>query len=71
MQKYAVNDGVVPKVNKLSGNEWQRTKNKVKASVEKLAEGLLQIYARRQSEEGFAFRPMTNGKRNLKMPSLM
>lgn len=57
LQKYAVNDGVVPKVNKLSGNEWQRTKNKVKASVEKLAEGLLQIYARRQSEEGFAFSP--------------
>lgn len=52
-----LNDGVVPKVNKLGGNEWQRTKNKVKASVEKLAEGLLQIYARRQSEEGFAFSP--------------
>ena len=57
LQKYTVNDGVAPKVNKLGGKEWQRTKNKVKASVEKLAEGLLEIYARRKSQEGYAFSP--------------
>ena len=57
LQKYTVAEGAVPKVNKLGGTEWQRTKNKVKASVEKLAEGLLEIYARRQTEEGFAFSP--------------
>ena len=57
LQKYTVNEGVAPKVNKLGGNEWQRTKNKVRASVEKLAEGLLEIYARRKSQEGFAFSP--------------
>ena len=57
LQKYTVNEGVAPKVNKLGGSEWQRTKNKVKASVEKLAEGLLQIYARRKSQEGYAFSP--------------
>ena len=57
LQKYTVNEGVAPKVNKLGGNEWQRTKNKVRASVEQLAEGLLQIYARRKSEEGYAFSP--------------
>lgn len=55
LQKYTVNEGAAPKVNKLGGNDWQRTKNKVKASVEKLAEGLLEIYARRKSQEGFAF----------------
>ncbi len=57
LQKYTVNEGAAPKVNKLGGSEWQRTKNKVKASVEKLAEGLLQIYARRKSQEGYAFSP--------------
>ncbi len=57
LQKYAVNEGVTPRVNKLGGNEWQRTKNKVKASVEKLAEELLAIYARRKSQEGYAFSP--------------
>ena len=55
LQKYTVNEGAAPRVNKLGGSEWQRTKNKVKASVEKLAEGLLQIYARRKSQEGYAF----------------
>jgi len=55
LQKYTVSEGVAPKVNKLGGNEWQRTKNKVRASVEKLAEGLLEIYARRKSQEGYAF----------------
>lgn len=57
LQKYTVNEGSAPRVNKLGGSEWQRTKNKVKASVEKLAEGLLQIYARRKSQEGYAFSP--------------
>lgn len=57
LQKYTVNEGVAPKVNKLGGTDWQRTKNKVKASVEKLAEGLLEIYARRKSQEGYAFSP--------------
>lgn len=57
LQKYAVEEGAAPRVNKLGGNEWQRTKNKVKASVEQLAEGLLEIYAKRKSQEGYAFSP--------------
>ena len=57
LQKYAVEEGAAPRVNKLGGAEWQRTKNRVKASVEQLAEGLLQIYAKRKSQEGYAFSP--------------
>ncbi len=57
LQKYAVEEGAAPRVNKLGGVEWQKTKNKVKASVEKLAEGLLEIYAKRKSQEGYAFSP--------------
>lgn len=57
LQKYAVEEGAAPKVNKLGGSEWQRTKNKVKASVEQLAEGLLAINAQRKSQEGYAFSP--------------
>lgn len=57
LQKYVIGEGAVPKVNKLGSAEWQKTKNKVKASVEHLAEELLQIYARRQSQQGFAFSP--------------
>ncbi len=57
LQKYNIGEDSVPKVNKLGGNEWQRTKHKVQASVEHLAEELLQIYARRKSQTGFAFSP--------------
>ena len=57
LQRYAVEEGVAPRVNKLGGAEWQKTKNKVKASVEQLAEGLLAIYAKRKSQEGYAFSP--------------
>lgn len=57
LQKYTVNEGAAPKVTKLGGLEWQKTKNKVKASVEKVAEGLLEIYAKRKSQPGFAFSP--------------
>ncbi|MBP3585682.1 MAG: DEAD/DEAH box helicase, partial [Peptococcaceae bacterium] len=57
LQKYTVEEGAAPRVNKLGGSEWQRTKNKVKASVEQLAEGLLEIYAKRKSQEGYAFSP--------------
>ncbi|MBO5429562.1 MAG: hypothetical protein J6A10_06325 [Peptococcaceae bacterium] len=57
LQKYTVEEGAAPRVNMLGGSEWQRTKNKVKASVEQLAEGLLEIYAKRKSQEGYAFSP--------------
>ncbi len=57
LQKYVVEEGKIPKVNKLGGAEWQKTKMKVKASVEQMAEQLLEIYAKRQSQPGFAFSP--------------
>lgn len=57
LQKYVVNEGAAPKVNKLGSADWVKTKNKVKASVEKIAEELLRIYAQRQSQEGYAFSP--------------
>ena len=57
LQKYVVEEGKIPKINKLGGAEWQKTKMKVKASVEQMAEQLLEIYAKRQSQPGFAFSP--------------
>ncbi len=55
LQKYVVEEGRSPKINKLGGSDWQKTKLKAKASVEQLAEQLLEIYAKRQSQPGFAF----------------
>lgn len=55
LQRYTTQEGRKPKLNKLSGNEWQRIKKKVRASVRDLAENLLQIYAKRKSLPGFAY----------------
>ncbi len=45
------------KLNRLGGGEWTRTKRKAKAAAEDLAKGLIQLYAQRQRQPGFAFSP--------------
>lgn len=55
LQKYVGGEDARPKINKLGGQEWQRTKNKVKESVAKLAEDLIELYASREAKQGFAF----------------
>lgn len=63
LQKYVAGEGNTPKVHKLGGTDWQKTKLKVRASVKKLAEGLIELYAKRQSMPGFAFSPDDNWQR--------
>ena len=45
------------KLNRLGGNEWNRTRQRVKKSVEDMAAELIQLYARRSTAKGFAFSP--------------
>ncbi len=59
LQKYFSQEGQVPKLSKLGGNEWNKVKSKVKAAVKDLAEELLNLYAVRESARGFAFSPDT------------
>ena len=60
IQKYAsADDSKPPKLNKLSGNDWQKTKSKVRESVELVAEDLVELYAKRQHAKGFRFTPDT------------
>lgn len=59
IQKYAGADARKPKLNKLGGQEWNRTKTKVKGAVKEIAEDLVRLYAVRQSEKGFVFGPDT------------
>ena len=44
-----------PKLNKLGSVEWSRTKNKVKAAVEEVAQDLVELYAKRQESKGYQF----------------
>lgn len=59
IQKYAGADARKPKLNKLGGQEWNRTKSKVKGAVKEIAEDLVRLYAVRQNEKGFVFGPDT------------
>ena len=55
IQKYIGADSVKPKVNKLSSQEWTKTKQRAKKAVEDMAKELLELYAKRESQKGFAF----------------
>ena len=54
VQKYAGAEKPT-KLDKLGGGAWERTKEKVRQNVKKLAIDLIDLYARRQSRTGFAF----------------
>ncbi|WDT65051.1 transcription-repair coupling factor [Companilactobacillus crustorum] len=55
VQKYVSAEGKSPKINKLGGNEWQKTKRKVQSNIEDIADDLIDLYAKREAEKGFAF----------------
>ena len=63
VQKYIGREGVAPKLNRMSGGEWQRQKARVKAAIQDMAEDLVKLYARRSAVKGFAFSPDTPWQR--------
>lgn len=59
IQKYAGADAKKPKLNKLGGQEWNKTKTKVRGAVKEIAQDLVRLYAMRQSKDGFVYGPDT------------
>ena len=55
LQRYVAGEDAKPKLNKLAGNDWQRTKTKVKEGVAKLAEDLVALYAERENKKGYQY----------------
>ena len=55
VQKYLGVEGVAPVLDKMGGVTWERVKDKVKRSTEKIAGQLLQLYAARKVRQGHAF----------------
>ncbi len=55
LQKYAGADAKRPKLNRLGGQEWHKTKSRVKGAVKNIAKDLVQLYAVRQETDGFAY----------------
>ena len=59
IQKYSSKDGAAPKLNKLGGTEWTKTKSKVKAAVDEIASDLVELYAARSAQKGYEYGPDT------------
>lgn len=55
IRKYSSNEGKVPKVNKLGGSQWQKTKAKARSKVDGIADKLIEIYSARINQPGYAF----------------
>ena len=45
------------KLSKLGGTDWERAKTRAKKAVQDLAKGLIELYAQRQRQPGYAFSP--------------
>ncbi len=59
IQKYAGSDAKVPKLNRLGGGEWNKTKSKAKTAINEIAKELVELYAKRQEKSGHIFSPDT------------
>lgn len=55
VRKYASRDGKSPKIHSLNSSEWQKTKQRVRKKVDDLADKLIELYAARMKQAGFAY----------------
>ncbi len=63
VQKYIGSEGEGPKLNRLSGGEWQKQKARVQKAIQDIAGELVKLYAARASAPGFAYSPDTPWQR--------
>lgn len=60
LQKYSGADTAkTPKLNRLGGQEWKKTKTRVRGAVRNIARELVELYAVRQEKEGYVCGPDT------------
>ena len=55
VQRYIGNEGEAPRLDIIGSKAWENRKNKVKKSVEDIADKLIDLYSRRKAAAGFAF----------------
>ncbi|MEG2410446.1 MAG: transcription-repair coupling factor [Erysipelotrichaceae bacterium] len=55
IRKFLSKEGATPKLNKLGGNEWEKTKERISANIKELADRLVKLYAIREDHIGYAF----------------
>ncbi len=59
IQKYAGKDAKKPKLNRLGGQEWTKTRNRVRGAVKEIAQDLVKLYAEREKKNGYVYGPDT------------
>ena len=57
--KYANKDAAKPKLNKLGGDRWEKTRTTVRNHVEYIADELVELYAARSAKKGHIYPPDT------------
>jgi len=57
--KYSAAEGATPRLSRMGGADWARTKLRVTESLGKIADGLVALYAEREMARGHAFAPDT------------
>ncbi len=55
VSKYKGKEGEPPHLNRIGGGAWERMKERVKTKVKDIARDLIQLYAARLKEKGFAY----------------
>lgn len=65
LSRYIGPSGESPGLTRLGGGEWNTVKQRVRESVQQVAQELLELYARRQVVVGHAFSPDTSWQQDL------
>jgi len=55
LSRFRATDSKPPELNKMSSKAWANTKNRAKKAIKKLAVDLLQLYAQRSQQSGYAY----------------
>ncbi|HEY6235804.1 MAG TPA: transcription-repair coupling factor [Candidatus Elarobacter sp.] len=59
VNKYSASEGAAPRLSKMGGADWARTKTRVSEKLAAIADGLVELYAEREVARGHAFAPDT------------
>ena len=65
LTRYVAPEGTSPSASRLGSNEWAQTKQTVREAVIQVAQELLELYAKRESAEGHAFKSDTTWQQEL------
>jgi len=55
VQKFSGREGFIPPLTRIGGGEWDKIRRRARKAVQELAGDLVKLYARRSTNDGFAF----------------